>query len=178
MNPKTTLFLILGFLLCSCAPEKERASLQTISLANNTDTEIAYAVSVNGQNAKMISLQPKQGILFWGRTPTLQPAKAEFRNSEGEKMGFRGTNIRLQTVKNSDRGVSPQGIFSSFRFYTGDAVRASKEGNWKDLSFDEFLIIDIEIKKAELNKAVEPTTMRVTDPANAGSAPRMLAAHF
>ncbi len=28
------------------------------------------------------------------------------------------------------------------------------------------------------NKAVEPTTMRVTDPADAGSAPRMVAAHF
>jgi hypothetical protein len=32
--------------------------------------------------------------------------------------------------------------------------------------------------KTEPNKAVEPTTMRVTDTANAGSAPRMVAAHF
>ena len=28
------------------------------------------------------------------------------------------------------------------------------------------------------NEAVEPTTMRVTDPANAGPAPRIVAAHF
>jgi signal peptidase I len=33
-----------------------------------------------------------------------------------------------------------------------------------------------ELKKP--NQAVEPTTMRVTDPANAGSAPRMVAAHL
>jgi hypothetical protein len=33
-------------------------------------------------------------------------------------------------------------------------------------------------KKKEANQAVEPTTMRVTDPANAGSAPRMAAAHL
>jgi hypothetical protein len=33
-------------------------------------------------------------------------------------------------------------------------------------------------EKTEPNQAVEPTTMRVTDPANAGSAPRMVAAHL
>ncbi len=33
-------------------------------------------------------------------------------------------------------------------------------------------------KQKTPNKAVEPTTMRVTDPANAGSAPRMVAAHL
>jgi hypothetical protein len=34
------------------------------------------------------------------------------------------------------------------------------------------------INRNEANQAVEPTTMLVTDPANAGSAPSMVAAHF
>ena len=48
--------------------------------------------------------------------------------------------------------------------------------DWTDGEYDYQL--NIQKKKTEPNNAVEPTTMRVTDPANAGSAPRMVAAHF
>jgi len=79
----------------------------------------------------------------------------------------------------------PLGTFESYvDFYDADDQRLGTvfiyEGGTKDYEFDK-LIEEIKqntSRKKAPNKAVEPTTMRVTDPADAGSAPRMVAAHF
>ena len=104
-----------------------------------------------------------------------------FGRIRNEKQTRNWTNY---TVYSGDR-IIPQGEtiegrdFGFFLIGGDDSLTYYFIGSYRDrIALEKDSPQSLKIKKKTPNKAVEPTTMRVTDPANAGSAPRMVAAHF
>lgn len=145
MNLRLTTLSILALLWTACAPEAERPSFNTVRLANQTEHEVSYAITLNGSAIPDITLKPKGGVLIYSTTPSLDAAKATIRNARGEKMGFRGTNMKLIAVQNGGGGISPSGTFSSIRYYNLEAAKAGKEPGWREIEAPEIKIIDIQI---------------------------------
>lgn len=142
---RITTLALLSLLLSACGPKAGRPSFNTVRLTNQTKNEVAYAITLNGSAIPDITLKPKEGVLFYSTTPSLDTTKATMRNAQGEKMEFRGINMQLIAVRNGGGGISPSGIFSSFRYYNLEAAKAGKEPGWREMEAPEIRIIDIQI---------------------------------
>lgn len=136
---------ILALFTAGCAPEAERPSFQTVSLTNRTEWDVAYAISINGSAIPDITLKPKEGVLFHASSATLDPTKATMTNAHGEKLGFRGKNIQLQSVRNGAGGISPQGTFRPVHYSTPKAARLSGDIDWQQIETTELKTIEVHI---------------------------------
>jgi len=145
MIHRFTALSILVLFWSACSPQAEQPSLNTVRLINQTTNDVAYAIKLNGSAIPNITLKPKEGVLFYSTTPSLDAAKATMRNAQGEKMGFRGINMQLTAVRNGGGGISPSGTFSSFRYYNLETLRAGKELDRIKIDVPEIKIIDIQI---------------------------------
>ncbi len=135
----------LALLSTACGPKPEHPSFNTVRLINHTEKDVSYAISLNGAALPDLTLKSKEGILFYATTPSLAPAKIDMKSIRGGEMGFRGTNIQLDTVRNGEGTLSPQGSFSSFRYFNLESARASKEYGWREIEASEISIIDVRI---------------------------------
>lgn len=127
-------FVILGALITACSPKKEQPSFNSTRLVNHTERAVSYTISLNGTPLPELTLNPKECVVFYATTPSLEPVKIEFINARGEeKMGFRGMNVQLDTVRNGEGGISPQGSFSSIRYFMPEAAEAARHADWKQI---------------------------------------------
>ena len=135
MSPfRVLIFALCATLVAACAPKKEQASFNAARLVNHTANAVSYAVALNGTPLPTLTLNPNECAVFYVTSPSLEPVKIEFINARGdEKMGFRGMGITLDTVRNSTGGLSPQGSFSSLRYFTPEAAQAARSSEWKPI---------------------------------------------
>lgn len=145
MSLRLTTLVLLSLLLSACGPKAEQPSFNTARLINHTEVEVAYAISLNGQALPDFTLKPKEGILFYPTTASLTPINANLTSLHGGKMSFRGTDLQLDTVRNGEHGLSPQGSFSSRRYFNLEAVKASKDPAWREIGAPEIRTLDIRI---------------------------------
>lgn len=145
MHLRLTALALFSLLLTACGPKAEQPSFTTALLINHTETAVSYAISLNGAAIPDLTLKPKEGFLFYSMSPSLTPIKADMKSAHGGKMAFHRANMQLDTVRNGEGGISPQGSVSSLRYYNLEAARASKDPSWREIGAPEIRVIDIQI---------------------------------
>jgi hypothetical protein len=145
MNLRLIALALLTLLSTACGPKAEQPFFATARLINHTETEVSYAISLNGKSLPDLTLKSKEGILFCSTSPSLTSITANMKGAHGGKVEFHSTDMQLDTISNGENGLSPQGSFSSNRHCTLETARTSKDPAWREIGAPEIRTIDIQI---------------------------------